>query len=374
MGLFSKITEAVKGTESMSEDDIRDIMSEPVPIENSNRVSVEDDDIDWSEDVDVVDSNSPEKVDKVEAEPVEPDAVPVEPEVDFFDKLEREMAKPEGNEDLSAFSQREKAYFFQMRRDRKNRQKAQEERDEALFREMKLKAEIESRKAETKEVDPLEGRDDDDLITVKELREFRAKREEKKVVDEPVPQQGFDMTDPRTKAYMELCDSKCREAHEDYDVVMELINDVVSGNADYLVKISEAVQNGTNPAEVAYNLIKADPNFEVLLPVAQTRYSVKAANRPPEKAVAIPPEKAVEPDKSQVDPEKVKKAQEAQKALEQKKVKTSAHVGSGDDAGAQGEITEEELFRMSDRDFAKLPKAKRDYYLKKYASNPNPDR
>lgn len=83
MGLFSKITEAVKGTESMSEDDIRDIMSEPVPIENSNRVSVEDDDIDWSEDVDVVDSNSPEKVDKVEAEPVEPDAVPVEPEVDF---------------------------------------------------------------------------------------------------------------------------------------------------------------------------------------------------------------------------------------------------------------------------------------------------
>lgn len=106
------------------------------------------------------------------------------------------MAKPEGNEDLSAFSQREKAYFFQMRRDRKNRQKAQEERDEALFREMKLKAEIESRKAETKEVDPLEGRDDDDLITVKELREFRAKREEKKVVDEPVPQQGFDMTDP----------------------------------------------------------------------------------------------------------------------------------------------------------------------------------
>ena len=71
---------------------------------------------------------------KKEPEPVkeEPKGAP-EPE-DHFVKIERELQKPEGKENLTNFTPREKAYFSQMRRDRKTRQIAEEDRDKAPLR------------------------------------------------------------------------------------------------------------------------------------------------------------------------------------------------------------------------------------------------
>jgi hypothetical protein len=93
-------------------------------------------------------------------------------EKDPLVRIEREMQKPEGQEDLSGFTSREKAYFWRMRKDRKDRQKAEEERDAALFREVKRKKEDGGEDREPKEVDPLEelkSKKADDFMTVADV-------------------------------------------------------------------------------------------------------------------------------------------------------------------------------------------------------------
>ena len=79
----------------------------------------------------------PEKLIVTATPPAPPEPVTTilpspQPEPDTLEKLERELQKPEGKADLSKFSPREKAYFHQMQRDRRAKQKAEAERDVAF--------------------------------------------------------------------------------------------------------------------------------------------------------------------------------------------------------------------------------------------------
>jgi hypothetical protein len=156
------------------------------------------------------------------------------------------------------------------------------------------------------------------------------------------------------RTFLKLCDDAARNAHpEDYDAVLELSPEILNDNPQYLAKVGEALANGENPAETAYSLIKADPEFAKLFPVAQTKVAARKKS-----SVG-----------STIDPEKEKRAKEAEEALKrgQDRPKTSGHVSGGSSGeSSDPEIDIDAVRKMSDLEFARLPKAKRQAILKKF--------
>lgn len=287
-----------------------------------------------------------------------------DPQLDI-ERVERELSKPEGQESLEGFTKREKAYFHQMRRDRRARQKAEEERDQALFNLAKAKREEPEKTKEGEAAeDPLAElakKDPTDYLTVSEVSALlkkvlaaktSAKKEEKKEMAGP---------DPARIKYLSMCDNEARSAHpEDYDAVIELSPEIISSNEKYLKEIAQAILDGENPAEKSYQLIKADPEFSKLFPAAEVK--VKARKAAKEK----------KPEKTKEELEKERRVKEAQDALKknQQKTKTTGNVsgegGAAEDSDKIEGISIEEIFRMSNLEFARLPKKTRQAFLEKY--------
>lgn len=279
---------------------------------------------------------------------------------DVFEKLEAQLQQPEGKEDLTAFSAREKAYFHQMRRDRKARQKAEEERDIAARRA--LKAENDLKNPPPPPPDPLEGLADDDVISVKEARERLAKLPKPAEKQPEAP--AAPAVSPQQARYLALCEKEARAAHADFDAVMELAEELVAGDQTALREIGEQVAKGENPAIVMYQTIRKHKDFEALLPAAEVRAKAraKASAAPATPASPSAPAPATPEDKAKED-----KAKQAEKALEENnnRTRTTAHVSAREGKPAD-ELTEQEISAMPDLEFAKLPRHVRQRYLKKY--------
>lgn len=300
---------------------------------------------------------------KADEEKAEAEKKKVEdPKLDI-ERLETELAKAEGQENLEGLTKREVAYFWSMRRDRRARQKAEEERDAARFREIQHKNEEEAKaKKEVVEEDPLKElkeKDQDDFMTVADVVKFM-----EKTLTKPTPKKEEAKTfqiDPIQAKYVDFVDKEARLNHpEDYDAVIELSEEIVSKNQNYIKEIIEAIRKGENPAEKTYQLIKQDPEFSKLFPAAEVKVKArKAAEKKPET-------------KTPEELEKEKKAKEAQDALEKnkEKTKTTGHAG-GEGGGAEetGKIdgySIEDIHKMSDLQFAKLPKKTREKFLQQY--------
>lgn len=345
----------VPGAEKMTAEEKMAIMSEPASEAKGNKDYAEDDDIEWpGEEGEKKEAPVEDKVDKKE----EPHPEPVQ--TNAFDKLERELAKEEGKEDLKDFSPTEKAYYHQMRRDRKQRQKAEKELEEARFANMQLKMAKEQKVEQpVEEDDPFKDRPLDDLLTVEDIKKLLAKKppvkkEEPKVEQPQTP--AIDINSPTTKKFLDLCDKEAKQTYADYEEVIELSNEIISNNTSYQQRIARCFSEGKNPAIEMYEIIKSDAEFSNLFPVAQTR--VKAR-----KGITDKPAPAV------TDVEKEKKAKEAQTALENNKAKTktSAHAAGSEDKQS-GELAEDEIIGLikNPKEFWKLPKKQRDMILKKY--------
>lgn len=281
------------------------------------------------------------------------EALPID---DIFTKLERELSKPDGQEDLKEFTDREKAYFHQMRRDRRNRQKAEEERDAALFREISLKKEKETVKEPEPDIlDNLSKKDPTDFLTVAEVidvvKKITSKSTQPKVEVKEPPRQDIP---PDRMKYLQLCELEAKQGRDDYEAVMELLPEIISPNEQYKLAIAEAAAKGENPAVKTYELIKNDSEFSKLYPVAQTKVQ---ARRP----VVVAPPKTPEEIKKEADAKKAEEAFERNQA----KPKTTGHVGTSDDKAAD-ELSLDDIARMSSREFARLPKRVREKYLKSY--------
>ena len=266
-------------------------------------------------------------------------------------------------EDLKDFTPREKAYFYQMRRDRKLRQEAEADRDAALFRESKLKSDKKEEKP--KEVDPLEGKDPEDFLTVGEVRELLKKQNEKPAEDR---------TEKEDKAlrvmqmnYLKLSEKEAKAGRDDFDAVMELAPDLISKDEKALREVAERTQNGENPAVVMYDLIKNHKEFETLYPAAEVKAKARKEAQDTAGKKVTPGAPSSVPASTPEQKAKEEKAKQAEKALEDNtnRTKTTAHVSSVESKPA-GELTMEEIAKMSDLSFAKLPKNVREKYLKKF--------
>lgn len=323
------IEEKISKGEELTKEETHVVLKEQEPVE----------DFAWNPPVKEVEAPKEEVKEEVKE--------PEKPAESVLMKLEVEMAKPEGKEDLAAFNETERAYYHQMKRDRSARQDAVLRADLAEREVAKLRKQLEV-KPEPDE-DPLKDKSDDDILTVKDVKALLKPKPEPKVeVKQEAPQY-----DPRDILFLNLCEQNARTAHEDFDAVVELMPELINNNPQRLNEISKAIEQGKNPAVKAYELIKSDPEFSKLYPAAALRAEAK-------KRVKNPPvEKS---------PEVLKKEEAALKAQEQietnlKKTKTTGNVETSE-TGA--DISEEEYFSMSDRDYAKLPAKTRSALRKKF--------
>ncbi len=274
-----------------------------------------------------------------------------EPTTVDMEKLEKELVKPEGGEDIKDFNTREQAYFWQMRKDRKAKQKAEHDLNAALFREIKLKKGKELEEKPPEEKDPFEGREEEDFITVSDAKKIMAAKKEAPKEADTTP-----IFDNIRMAFINMCDDRARTAHEDFDVVMELHSEIALPKEEYQKKVAMELFKGGDPVETAYQLIKADPDFLKLKPAAELRVKARQKDEGTKKPPPVGSPEAIA----------------AQAALEKNKdkLKTTAHAG-GEGAPGEGSDTIEgytltQIINMSDLEFADLPKKTRDIFLEKY--------
>jgi len=232
-------------------------------------------------------------------------------------RVEDELAKPDGSEDLTGFTREQKGLFYAMKKERHNRQRLEEENDKLKFK--LFKRQDEDKKKEDED-------DPDALVTKQELKKIR--------------QEAIDNANAQARnVFLGMWAREGRkECGENFDKVLNLGERLIDGNDFYKAEILKATQNGGNPAIKAYELITTDPNFDKLYadtyPSEQKREEVK--------------EEVVDT-KS-----KNKKLKENLK----KPVTTGAKGGGGNDA-PKGELTAEDYAKMSDKDFMKLPPKER---------------
>lgn len=364
--------------EDLSADELKEVMSAPNNDITNSMLAPEDD---IPEDAFADDSDPAPKEEKVA--PAKKEApVPAAKEAkkeekkeestldDSLNKLEAELSKPEGQENLEDFNAREKAYFWQMRRDRRAKQKAEADLDAFRLKEVQRRATEDAAlkaapaKEEKTTKDPFEGRAADDMVTVQDLKNLvgALKTESpQKPKEEPAKGQ-MDVENPFFQAGLKSMDREARtELGDQYDEVMECSAEIIQSSPLYQRQIADALVKGENIAKVIFHIIKGDPEFTKVLPVAQAR--LKAAGK-------LKPSEGKEDPAPKADDTKTKEALKAQAKLEEKKPKTSVN-SSGSEAGAENKIDGydiNDMIKMSSREFSKIPKKTRDEFLRRFGS------
>lgn len=313
-----------------------------------------------AEPVKTTDQAGKEPVKAAEA-PKKADPEPVQ-EADPMARLQAELAKPDGQENLKGWTPAETAYFWEMKRERKRAQAAQAEAD--VLKREKLQRDIADKKAKedaaAKEIDDvLKDKDPEDTVKVKDVQKILEgqKKQNPKDTGEPAGRVQIDQTllEATLKAHDQIARQECGE---DYDATLECSDEIIANNPVYLEQINRALRKGENTAKLAYTLIKSDPEYAKVLPIAKARLAVSGGGT----------KESAGKDKAPGSKEVNAEALAAQQALETngQKVKTSAHTTSEEATASKtyGGYTADQLFNMSDANFAKVEKKHRDAFLR----------
>lgn len=355
------IDEKIANKQTLTPEEVKEVMSAPPQDMIVN--DPEDDEL-FKNAIDLDEPKKEEKKEEIKEPPKEevkeekkPAAAPPakeEPPKDEpnLDKVHQELEKPVGQEDLSGFSRNEKGLFWEMKRERQARQKAEEERDVLRLDKVRREhAPKEEKEAAIPEIP------DDEFVSGKQLKEIvKSIRTEKKSESAPAPAAMNGML----KQYNAMCEQVAKTQYDDYEEVIEAANDILLNNPAYKQQLLDAYQTGDNPAIIAYHLTKSDPAFDKAVGLARARLEA----RNPKKKEPPKEEAKKEPEAKKVD-----EAKEKEKKIEENsnKAKTSGSFGGGETGGEPG-LTFEDLNSMSDEDFRKIPKAKRDKILAKYGA------
>jgi hypothetical protein len=259
-------------------------------------------------------------------------------------KLEKELEKPEGHEDLSGYSPKEVGLFFDLRKQRARAQRAEEENELLKFERMQGQLKEKEKPAEklAQEEDPFAGRDDDDILTVADVKKLLGARKEAPAAKgdgEITTMTQLLIQNQKLEARITLKE----KGISDMDEVIDYAQDILGGDPDAKEYLTRVAAKKGNVVLATYNLIKASPKWPDVEKAVRTAKGEK-----------IPAENQ----------ERARKLEE-----NEKKVRTTGAGGGG--ATNSDEYTVGEILSMSTDDFGKLPKAKRRAIMEKYGSTPN---
>lgn len=319
----------------------------------SKKEESEEEEDDADEETEEQDTGKKAKADKEEAAtedtPSEKDADEAEAkqkEAERKKLVEAEAEKSLDEADIAQFSEKERALFFELRKERRKRQEAQRENDVYKFREAKRTVKREEREQEAIEEDPFKDMDDEDIPTVGQLKKLLKPQPAKKETEEVIE----DVPDTETvKLRMENWELKGRLKYPDLPEVNKHVDELLDGDRDAEAEVADVIRKGGNPAIAVYNLIKAHPKWPEI--EAKLNGGKKAETK----------EKTSKEKKSEEEARINRERAERIKKNE-KKTQTTGPAGG---SAPSGEYTLEEIDAMSEEEFAELPKSKRDAILQR---------
>ena len=260
----------------------------------------------------------------------------------FKARIEAELHKPAGTENLEGLSAREKAYFYEMRVLRNRAQEAENRSRTTEFENLKLKKELDDAKGPKKDPKDLATHEDVEgatksaaLNTMKELMSTRLELD-------MIKHQNL----PFFAEVMRIADGDPTKGVPGW----------ITGE-DQKKLVQDAMNNilrGGSPVKVAYDLIMSDPRWparKAEIEAAKTAAASAAA------AAAAPTGDA------EIKAEEARQAKEKLKGNADKAVTTGAAAG-GDGGAAAGEYDPQKLYTMSVEEFSALPKKEQEAILK----------
>lgn len=268
--------------------------------------------------------------------------------------IEQEAEKPIDQAKIEDYSPSERALFFELKKERRKRQEAQVEADTLKFQKAKdeekarLKREQEAAEAEE---DPFDGKDEDDILTVAEVR--KALKLEKKQAKAPAEKEPITEDFQKRANLMQerIWLYEAKEKHADVGEVVAYADELLRDDKEAAAEVRDVILRGGNAVLAIYNLIKTHPKF----PEVEAKIKAKAGKA----AEATTPKKEDKPSAE----EEAKTNKDRADRIEKNKEKPKT-TGSGGGAAVQtGEYSVQELLEMPDRDFAKLSKEKRERIL-----------
>lgn len=220
---LKEVEQKLGRNETLTAEEIKAVMS--APPDGANQVTDVEDDLPEEEYEDLSKKEeAPAPKVETKAPVVEPKKEEQKPKVkeiptvkpstekseDYIKRFNNEVAKPEGSEDFTGWTEAEIGYFRQMRAERSRAKRAEDERDILRLNELKRKQAEEAKpKEEVKEVDPFEGRDPEDPLTVKDLKILMAKKPEAKKEEPAKPL--FDPNSPIVASAIRYQDEVARK-------------------------------------------------------------------------------------------------------------------------------------------------------------------
>ena len=258
--------------------------------------------------------------------------------------IEAELNKPDNLVDLSKFnSPIELGLYWDLRKARTKNNRLQEENE--TLRIEKIVKEIQSKpKEEVKKVDPFEGREDEDILTVADVKKILAGREETKQA--PPPLRTIDqLRVEKVEAESRL---RSKGINDFYDVV-DFAEQVLGKDQEAIAILQDTAKSGGNVAEKTYWLIKGHPAWSEVEKVITEENRRKITSSKP------------------IPKENTERAERIEK--NESKVKTTG-AGSGSSAVAK-EFTVAEIANLTADEVRRMPKETRQAILKKFGSAPN---
>lgn len=268
--------------------------------------------------------------------------------------INAELEKPDDKVDLSKFTPVEIGLYWDLKKTRRKNQALDAENRDLRFKDVQRRLKERGKPAaeeppaeEVEEEDPLAGREDEDLLTVADVKKLLGGKGKPGRQAPPPLISATELRLQRVEANTKLKD----KGITDFNEVVDLAQEALEGDEDARLELQETALNGGNIAEKTYYLIKGSKKW----PEIEKR--LKPAAKPGDKK---PP---------------VASAEDLARA---KKLKDNAGktrtTGAPSGGGAQpGEFTVEEVAAMSPAEFGRLPKKTQDAILWKFGSTPNLD-
>jgi hypothetical protein len=247
-------------------------------------------------------------------------------------QIEQDAEKDLDQVDISKYSPNERAIFFELKQERRKRQAAQRDADTLRFQKLQdeKKRELEAKSQPV--VDPFEGMEEDDLLTVGQIKKVLSPKQQA-----PKPEVNPQVNQILAENWV----LKGKAVYTDLPEVMMHAQAILGDDRDAEEEVKEVIKKGGNPAIAVYNLIKASPKWADL---------EKKLN-PPKEEAPVKKEKKLDED-ARINKDRAER-------IETNKKKTVTTGGSGGPASRPSEYSLNELLAMPDHDFAKLPAAQR---------------
>lgn len=275
-----------------------------------------------------------------------------------------ELDKPDAQVDLSKFTPVEIGLYWDLKKQRRKNQKLESDNRLLQFREMKRTLEEEEAPAAEEEgeegADPtkiFEGREDDDLPTIGELRQLFGKKKPKAAAKAKEGEEGAGkpkapiITADRIRVEKVEADARLKsKGVNDFFDVVDYAEFALANDPDAQDELRETARTGGNVAEKTYWLVKGSQAWPKIDEAIKKEKGGKGKGGPA--------------------PENVERG----KRIEHNAGKVKTTGGGGGAGAATGEYTLDEIKSMSPKDFGKLPKKTQDAILWKFGSEPNLDR